>query len=88
MQQAEAIAELAIGGAPIVKGEELEVRHADCLLDPRADAICIASPSAIVRGFPSASWPSPGICHLASRSLATRDVAFGSGVTKVASARI
>jgi hypothetical protein len=48
----------------------------------------VIPPSAMARGFPSASRPSPGICHLASRSLATRNIAFGSGVTRVASARM
>ena len=44
MKQAEAIAGLAVGRAPVVKGEEFEIGHADRLLDPqgRRNLHCVA----------------------------------------------
>ena len=51
MQQAETIA-FAVVGAPVIEGEELEIGHADRLFTHKAEAISIASPSDIVRGFP------------------------------------
>ena len=88
MQQAETVAGLAVVGAPVVKGEELEIGHADRLLDPqgRRDLHRVAERHRARLSPPPPS--APGICHLASRSLATRSIAFGSGVTSVASARI
>ena len=54
MQQAEAVAGLAASGAPIVKGEELEIGHADRLFDPQSRRNLHGVAERHRRGFPSA----------------------------------